>query len=95
KKRENGDRIREVENGSTTGGASGETTVVYKRLAELLANKRKSPYNTTLAWMRCHISFALMKSTISCIRGSRVRRRRHTDMGIATEVAESNLIINP
>jgi hypothetical protein len=67
KKRKYGDRMREVENSSftplvfsKTGGASGETTVVYKRLADLLDNKRKSPYNTTLAWRRCHISFALM-----------------------------------
>ena len=93
KKREYDDRIREVENGSftplvfsTTGGASRETTVVFKRLAELLANKRNLPYSITLAWMRCHVSFALMESTISCIRGSRVCRRRHTDMGIATQV---------
>ena len=102
KKREYGDRIREVENGSftplvfsTTGGASKETSVVYKRIAELLANKRKSPYNITLAWMRCHISFALMKSTVSCLRGSRVRQRQRKDIGIATEVAECNLLINP
>ena len=74
KKREYGDRIREVENGSftplvfsTTGGASRETTVVFKRLAELLANKRNLPYSITLVWMRCHVSFALMKSTISCV----------------------------
>ena len=53
KKRKYGDWMMEVENCSfspmvfsTTGGATGETTVVYKRLAELLANKRKSPYNT-------------------------------------------------
>ena len=101
KKREYGDRIREVENGSftplvfsTTGGASRETTVVFKRLAELLANKRNLPYSITLAWMRCHVSFALMKSTIFCIRGSRVCRRPHTDMGIATVVAESNLLVD-
>ena len=101
KKREYGARIREVENGSftplvfsTTGGASRETTVVFKRLAELLANKRNLPYSITLAWMRCHVSFALMKSTISCIRGSRVCRRRHTDMGIATVVTESNLLVD-
>lgn len=100
KKREYGDRVREVENGSftplvfsTTGSASRETTVVYKRLADLLANKRNSPYSITLAWMRCQISFALTKSAISCMRGSRVRRR-HTDMGIATDMAESNFYIN-
>ena len=102
KKREYGDRIREVENGSftplvfsTTRGASRETTAVYKRIAELLANKRKVPYNTTLAWIRRHISFAFMKSTVSCLGGSRVRQRHRTDIGIATEVAESNLLINP
>ncbi len=74
KKREYGERAREVENSSftplvfsTTGGASRETTVVYKRLADLLANKRMSSYDTTLAWMRCHISFTLMRSAISCI----------------------------
>ncbi|CAB4039183.1 Hypothetical predicted protein [Paramuricea clavata] len=46
KKREYGERVREVENSSftqlvfsTTGGTSRETTVVYKRLADLLANK--------------------------------------------------------
>ena len=99
KKREYGERVREVENSSftplvfsTTGGASRETTVVYKRLADLLANNRKSSYNTTLAWMRCHISFALMRSAISCIRGSRRQRRHRADMGIDTEVVESNLL---
>ena len=93
--------MRKVENGfftplvfSTTGSASGETTVVYKRLADLLANKQNLPYNITLAWMRCQISFALTKSAISCLRGSRVRRRCHQDLGNTTDVAESNLYTN-
>ena len=54
KKREYGDRIREVEYAvftplvfSTNGGQGKETTIAYKRLAELLATKRKSEYSIT------------------------------------------------
>ena len=78
KKREYGDKIREVEHASftplvfsTTKGLSKETTIAYRRLAELLATKRGTEYGTTLAWMRCTLSFALLRSAISCIRGSR------------------------
>ena len=56
KKREYGDRIREIEHGSftpliflTSGGLGKESTVAYKRIAELLAIKRKSEYGTILA----------------------------------------------
>ena len=58
KKREYGDRIREVEHAlftplvfSTTGGLSKENTKAYRRLAELLATKRGTECDTTLAWM--------------------------------------------
>ena len=58
KKREYGNRIREVEYPvctplvfSTTGGMRKETTIAYKRLAELLAHKQKLEYGVTLAWM--------------------------------------------
>ena len=78
KKREYGDRIREIEHGSftplifsTSGGLGKESTVAYKRIAELLAIKRKSEYGATLAWMRCCLSFALLRSAIACIRGTR------------------------
>ena len=66
KKREYGDRIREVEYAvftplvfSTTGGMGKEITIiVYKRLAELLAQKRKSEYGITLAWTHAiHLIF--------------------------------------
>ena len=60
KKRQYGDRIREVEYTvftplvfSTTDGMGKETTVAYKRLVEILAQKQNSEYAITLAWMRC------------------------------------------
>ena len=71
KKREYGNRIREVEYAvftplvfSTMDGMRKETTVAYKRLAELLAQKRKSEYGITLAWMKWTLLFCL--DTIIC-----------------------------
>ena len=73
KKREYGDRIREVENGSftplvfaTTGGLSRETTIFYKRLAELMSISRNAKYHETISWMRRKLSFSLVKSAIMC-----------------------------
>ena len=47
-------------------------TNFYKRLASLLADKWEQPYSTTLYWLRCSISFSLLRSAIQCIRGARV-----------------------
>ena len=38
------------------------TSVAYKRLASLLAEKQDQPYNLVLAWQRCRHSFALLRS---------------------------------
>ena len=38
-----------------------ETTVDYKRIAEMLVLERKSKYSITLTWMRCMLSFALIR----------------------------------
>jgi hypothetical protein len=86
KKREYGDLIREVEYSdftplvfSTTGGMGKETAVAYKHLAELVAEKRKSEYGISLAWMRCILSFALIRSAVTAIRGSPTSVRRDID----------------
>ena len=71
----------EVEHGSftplvfsTTGGMGRQSTIFYSRLASLLARKRHQPYSTTMGWLRCHLSFSLLRSSILCIRGSRSSR---------------------
>ena len=68
-------RVREFELGSFTllifsnsGGMSRSTAVAYKRLASLLANQ---PYSVVMAWLRCHLSFSLLRSAIICLRGAR------------------------
>ena len=71
-------RVREVEHGSFTalvislsGGCGNAASVCYKRLVSMLAEKWNQPYSSTLAWMRCKLSFALLRSAIQCIRGAR------------------------
>ena len=76
KKREYGDRVREVELASftplvfaTTGGMGREATIFYRRLADLLSRKSTVAYSTTLAWIRSTLSFSLLRSATVCIRG--------------------------
>ena len=74
----NGARVREVEHGcftplvfSSTGGLGHEAKIVYKRLASLLSTKWERPYSSVLTWIRCCLSFSLLRSSIRCIRGYR------------------------
>ena len=74
KKREYGHQVREVEHGvftplvfTSTGGMDLEATTFYKRLADLLATHWGQPYSTTIHWLRCHMSFALLHSAILCV----------------------------
>ena len=78
KKRAYEERVREVEHGSfsplvfsAAGGMGSIASIVYKRLASLLAEKRGNSYSSTLHWLRCRLNFSLLRSAIMCIRGSR------------------------
>ena len=78
KKREYGDRVRNVDCESFTplvfstfGGLGKEATIFYNRLADLLSRKHNNSYNQTLSWMRCALSFSLLRSAVLAIRGSR------------------------
>ncbi len=78
KKRAYGQRVREIEHGvftplvmSTTGGMGREGQTFYKRLADMIAQKREMPYGIMMGWLRCKLSFAILRSAIMCIRGSR------------------------
>ena len=78
KKRAYGQRIREIEHASftpvilsATGGLAHEATFFYKRLASLLAQKWGDEYSIVMGWLRCSLSFSLLRSAIQCIRGAR------------------------
>ena len=55
---------------SATGGCGNAANVCYKKLASMLASKWDQPYSLTLAWMRCKLSFTLLRSAVHCIRGA-------------------------
>ena len=78
KKRAYEQRICEIEHSSftplvmaSTGSLGATASLTYKCLATLLAVKRNQTYNTTLSWLRCSLSFSLLRSSIHAIRGAR------------------------
>ena len=56
---------------STTGGMAAECKRYHSRLAKLLATKKGESYSTTMSWIRARVSFALLRSQLLCLRGSR------------------------
>ncbi len=78
KKRAYEQRIREVEHSSftplvlsLTGGMGPAATVCFKRLASMIAMKRDQSYSKTMCWLICSLNFALLRSSIQCLRGAR------------------------
>ena len=47
-----------------------KATVCLKRLASMLSDKREDSYPTVMGWLRCAISFSLLRSSLACLRGS-------------------------
>ena len=92
-------RVLEVERGTftplvftTTGGMSNECQRYHSRLAELLAVKKQESYASTIAWIRTRVSFAILRSALTCLRGSRSRRRtipniQETDLELEVSTA--------
>ena len=83
KKRQYAERVMEIEQGTftpivftTTGGKADECVKYHSRLAELIANKKGESYSSTISWIRAEVSFAIVRSAIPCLRGSRSRKRQ-------------------
>ena len=60
---------------TTTCGMAEECKRYHSRLAELLAIKKGEDYATTVSWLRAKVSFAILRSALLFLRGSRGRRR--------------------
>ena len=91
-------RVREVERGVSSHPQVGWCVNVppfFKRLAvyDLLSVKKQLPYSEVLCWIRCRLSFALLRSAIMAVHGSRYLKSTFysNDTLIAcTEVAVCN-----
>ena len=65
---------------STTGGMAAECKQYHSRLAELVATKKGESYATTMSWIRARMTFALLRSALLCLRGSKAKRRTHLQL---------------
>jgi hypothetical protein len=86
KKREYMQRVLDIENGSftplvfgTNGGLGKECSNFISTLANKIAAKEDELYSQTITWMRTRLSFEILKSAITCVRGSRVPFRRNIE----------------
>ena len=87
--------VLEVERGTftplvftTTGGMSDECQRYHSHLAELLAVKKQENYDSTITWIRTRVLFAILRSALVYLRGSRSKRRtspniQETDLELA------------
>ena len=80
KRRSYEQRVREVEHGSfiplvfsASGGMAPAATTTFKRLTSLTSNKQQQDHNKTIeyTWIRCLLSFSLVRSSEMCLRGAR------------------------
>ena len=83
KKRSYRERVLNVEHGSftpivfsTAGGASPEANKHHKRIAQLIALKRKEEYSHVMQYIRTRLRFNLLRSILVAIRGERGRSSR-------------------
>lgn len=83
--------VREIEYGSFTplvfscsGGMGPLASIVYKRLASLVSKKSSQTYSMILYWLRCKLSFSLLYSAITYLRGfkSSYHRFKFSDSAI-------------
>ena len=100
KKRQYSRRVLEVEQGTFTplvftsaGGMADECKRFHMRLAELLALKKGDDYATTISWIRAKVSFAILRSALLWLRGTRSKRRAAnvSDIDITSESVQARI----
>ena len=91
-------RVQEIEQGSftplvfsTTGGMARECSTFYSRLAKLISDKRCEDISKVSGWIKTKINFSLIRSTLTCLRGSRTIKSYksfdETDIDISNRVS--------
>ena len=55
----------------TNGWMGAQCNCFLKRLAEEFSEKNKEPYHITMTWIRTLLSFEILRSVHTCVRGAR------------------------
>ena len=84
KKRNYNQRIMQIEHGTFTplvfavnGATAPECEKFNKHLAERIATKTGEKYGSVIAWIRCKLSFIVLRAALLCLRGSRPHTTRN------------------
>ena len=64
---------------STTGGVGPEAERFHKELANKISAKSGDKYGEVMRWMRCKLSFVILRAFLTCIRGSRPHKHRSSE----------------
>jgi hypothetical protein len=95
--REYRERIRNVEHGdfnplvfTCAGGMAPQSHLVLKRLAESLSKKQNLQVSVVSGWLRCRLSFALLRTTLLCVRATR-RKKAIYDNNIELAVSATRM----
>ena len=98
KMREYRERIRDVEHAdfnplvfTTMGAMAPQCQVVVKKLAEKLSLKQGSNIPVVTGWLRVRLSFALLRTSIQCVRGTRRKKFVHTDTNVELAVSQARI----
>ena len=59
---------------------SDECQRYHSRLAELISAKKQENYATTMSWIRIKVSFAILRTALVCLRGTRSRQGRRANV---------------
>ena len=105
KKRSHNERVLQVNYGTLTplvfslyGNMGRECDMFYSRLSQLISDKRNLLKSITMNWIRTKVCFALLKSSLLCLRGSRtvsnVTLNIHSNM-LKFELYNSNIFAGP
>ena len=91
--REYGERIKEVERAdftplvfTSTGGMAPRSHFVIKRLAEMMSEKQNLSFSVVSGWLRCRLSFALLRTTLLSVRATRSKKVKcdnNIELGVA------------
>jgi hypothetical protein len=98
KMREYAKRIKEIEHAdfnplvfSTMGAMAPQTQIVVKKLAEKLSLKQGTNVSVVTGWLRVRLSFALLRTSLQCVRGSRRKKFAQMDTNVDLAVSQARI----
>src|SRR3954454_12237467 len=75
-----------------TGGMAPQSHLVMKRLAEKMSEKQNVHLSVVSGWLRCRLSFALLRTTLLCVRATRYKKlniENNIELAVAVTRMES------